>query len=163
MNTSKWNEIYLNNKRLDNIFFEKYGNNKELFKKNCIELLVELGEFINETRIFKYWSIKKTNKELVLEEYADVMTMILYFYNILDLQIMQPFSHAESQDILEVLNYLYNQMSKLMTDKYLENLVIDIFNNLIYVSQLLNISEDEIIDAINKKHKIIEERLNSEY
>jgi len=156
-------QVYENNKKLDNIFFEKYGDTEEIFRKNCIELLVELGEFINETKVFKYWSIKKPNKELVLEEYADVITMILYFYNILDLEINEDINHIESNDILEVLNYLYQQMSKLMTNEYNKDLVVDIFNNLIYVSKLLNITEDEILESISKKHKIIEERLNSKY
>jgi len=38
-------QVYENNKKLDNIFFEKYGDTEEIFRKNCIELLVELGEF----------------------------------------------------------------------------------------------------------------------
>jgi len=163
MNINKWNEIYLNNKRLDEIFFEKYSNDEIHFKKNCIEVLVELGEFINETKIFKYWSIKKPDKQKVLEEYADVITMTLYFYNILDLEINKDINHINSDDILEVLNYLYQQMSKLMTNEYNKDLVVDIFNNLIYVSKLLNITEDEILESISKKHKIIEERLNSKY
>lgn len=162
MNINKWNEIYLNNKRLDDIFLEKYCNDQDIFKKNCIEILVELGEFINETKVFKYWSIKKPNKELVLEELADVITMVLYFYNVLNIDIDEISTHLNNKNIIEVLNYLYAQMSKLMTNSTKE-LVIDIFNNLIYVSQLLNIKEEEILNAINQKHKIIEERLNSDY
>jgi len=163
MNINRWNEIYLNNKRLDNIYFEKYGNDDVLFKKNCIELLVELGEFINETKVFKYWSVKKPNRELVLDELADVITMTLYFYNILDLEINEVSNHIKNEDVIEVLNYLYQQMSKLMTDEYCKELVVDIFNNVIYVAMLLDINDEEILNAIDKKHKIIEERLNSDY
>ena len=32
----------------------EYSEKAEYYKKNCIEILVELGEFINETKVFKY-------------------------------------------------------------------------------------------------------------
>jgi len=99
----------------------------------------------------------------MLEELADVITMTLYFYNKLDLSINEITNHVDTEDILEVLNYLYQQCSKLMTKEYSKNLVIDIYSNLIYVSKLFNLTEEEIIIAINNKHKIIEERLNSDY
>lgn len=162
MNISKWNEIYLNNKRLDNIFIEKYGDFNTLFNKNCIGLLVELGELVNETKVFKYWSIKKPNKDLVLEEFADVITSILVFYNMLNLKIEEPKNHLKTNDILELFNYLFSQTSKLMNN-FSADLVIDIFNNLFYAKELLDIKEDELIKSISKKHKVIEERLNSEY
>ena len=80
MNISKWNKLYENNKRLDKIFIDKYQSDTKLFEKNCIELLVEISEFINETKVFKYWSVKTPNKDKMLEEYADVITMILTFF-----------------------------------------------------------------------------------
>ncbi len=162
MNINKWNEIYLNNKRLDDIFIKKYGDFNTVFNKNCIGLLVELGEFINETRVFKYWSVKKSNKDLVLEEFADVITSTLVFYNMLNLKIEEPKTHLKTNDILELFNYLFIQSSKLMNN-FNSELVIDIFNNLFYAKELLNIKEEDILESINKKHKIIEERLNSNY
>ena len=162
MNISKWNNIYLNNKRLDNVFIEKYGDLNTLFNKNCIGLLVELGEFVNETKVFKYWSIKKSNRDLILEEYADTITSVLVFYNMLNLEIKEPKNHLKTNDILELFNYLFSQTSKLMNN-FSVDLVIDIFNNLFYVKELLDIEEDEIIEIIIKKQRIVEERLNSEY
>ena len=41
-------------------------------KKRMLALLVELGEFANETRCFKFWSLKGPSpKEVILDEYAD--------------------------------------------------------------------------------------------
>jgi dimeric dUTPase (all-alpha-NTP-PPase superfamily) len=157
-----WNLIYENNKRLDKIYFEKYGSNELRYKQNCIELLVELGEFLNETKIFKYWSIKKPDKEKVLEELADVITMILYFYNIFNINTIDIKEHINSNDCYEVINYLYDKMSNLMHEKT-NDLIIDIFSNTIYLSKLLNIKEKELLNAIDKKHKILKERLESDY
>ena len=41
-------------------------------EKRLLALTVELGELANETRCFKYWSLKPASpKEIVMDEYAD--------------------------------------------------------------------------------------------
>ena len=46
--------------------------------KRTLALLVELGEFANATRTFKYWSNKgPESKERVLDEFADGLHFIL--------------------------------------------------------------------------------------
>ena len=41
-------------------------------EKRLLALLVEFGEFANETRCFKFWSLKGPSpKEVILDEYAD--------------------------------------------------------------------------------------------
>lgn len=48
------------------------------FEKRLLSLLVELGEFANETRCFKYWSTKGPSpKDVILEEYVDGLHFIL--------------------------------------------------------------------------------------
>ena len=81
-------KIYKRNKELDHIFMEKYEKKEPMyFEKNCIEFLVEFGEFVNETKCFKYWSIKEPNKELLLEEYADCLSMLLCIFNYYDIKV----------------------------------------------------------------------------
>ena len=59
-------EVYQKNKELDEIFINKYSSiDKEMYKKNKIELLVEIGELANETKCFKYWTNKEPNRELI--------------------------------------------------------------------------------------------------
>ena len=78
-----YNEIYNRNKKLDDIFMNKYFNiESKYYEKNCLELIVELCELANETKCFKYWTVKKPDKEMVLEEFADSLMMILYMFNI---------------------------------------------------------------------------------
>ena len=46
--------------------------------KRTLALLVELGEFANATRTFKYWSNKPSeSKERVLDEFADGLHVLL--------------------------------------------------------------------------------------
>lgn len=162
MNIIKWNRVYQTNKELDGIFYQKYGNDKDIYAKNCLEILAELGEFVNETKIFKYWSLKKPDRIKVLLEYADIITMCLYFYREFDLDIDDSYIHINSNSIIEVINYLYQKMSLLMENKS-KDLIKNIFYNVLYTGELLGLKEEEIINAIDKKHKIIKERLNSDY
>jgi len=155
-------EVYQRNIELDEIFFNNYGNDNLTFKKNCVELLVELGEFINETKCFKYWSTKEPNKDLVLEELADVITMLMYFANLNKMSVAKYKVTENNEDLFALINNTYLASTKLMEDMNEDN--IDKIFILIYkIAYILDIKDREIIDAIKKKHKIIYERLNSDY
>ena len=72
-------DLYKNQKELDleiaknhNITYQSTRN------KRTLALFVELGEFANATRTFKYWSNKgPESKERVLDEFADGLHFIL--------------------------------------------------------------------------------------
>ena len=71
-------EVYEKNKYLDDLFCQIKD---PLFEeKNKIELIQEIGEMVNETRCFKYWSKKEINNNLVKAEYADCIIMTLCFF-----------------------------------------------------------------------------------
>ena len=162
MNLVKWNEVYENNKRLDKIFIEKYSSDSKLFEKNIIELIIEIGEFVQETRVFKYWSNKKPNKEKMLEEYADVITMILTFYNELNLEIKPLNYEIKEKDLLLLIKKIYSLALEL-ADSFNESVLEKLFCYILYIGQILNFNENEVLDAINNKQKIIAFRLNSDY
>ncbi len=161
MNIEKWKTIYDNNKRLDSLFYEKYKDDKDLFIKNCIELLVEIGEFTNETKMFKYWSSKQMNREKALEEYADVLTMILTFYGELNLEIKEP-KKIFNNNVLEVIIELYQESAKLV-NKFNSSLLENIFSYAMHIGNLLDFKEAEVFCAIENKQIIIENRLNMDY
>ena len=98
----------------------------------------------------------------MLLEYADTITMCLTFYRELGLDLENEYLHIDEKDILKVINYLYQNISMLLNNLNKE-LIKDIFNNLLYLGELLELSEEDVLNAICKKHKIIEERLNSDY
>ena len=155
-------EVYQRNIELDKIFFNNYGNDNLTFKKNCVELLVELGEFINETKCFKYWSAKEPNKDLVLEELVDVITMLMYFANLNKMSVAKYKVTENNEDLFVLINETYLASTKLMEEMNEDN--IDKIFVLIYkIAYILDIKDKEIIDAIKKKHEIIYERLNSDY
>ena len=78
----EYREYYQRNKQLDKMYEEKYGNNDDkIYEKNCLELIVEICEFANESKCFKYWTIKKPDRSLLLEEYADCLSMLFCIFN----------------------------------------------------------------------------------
>ncbi|WP_045523541.1 dUTP diphosphatase [Neobacillus niacini] len=64
---------------LDQHIEEKHAlQNEDLFNRKVLALLVELGELANETRCFKFWSIRPSSeKSVVLEEFVDGIHFIL--------------------------------------------------------------------------------------
>ena len=157
-----WNDIYIKNKRLDDIFFEKFKNDEKMFEKNCIELIVEIAEFANESRCFKYWSNKPMKKEETLEELADCIMVCLYFYNYLNIDKVKIKTYDFSSDILVCLNDIF-KLSTLLIDNINQEIVIKIFSYLIYIGSLVNLEEKEIYEACLKKIEKQEKRLEEGY
>lgn len=158
---NEWNKIYKINRELDEIFIKKY-NDKDIFKKNCLELIVEISELANETKCFKYWSIKKPSKEKVLEEYADCIIMILSFYTYYNLKLDNIINHVCTKSIIDLFTILFKDASNLINDNKGES-IKSIFSNLIYMGKLLKFSDKEIYDACYKKMDIVKNRLESNY
>lgn len=159
----KWIDVHKINRELDEVFFERYLDNEpNYYQKNCTELVVEIAELANETKCFKYWSVKKPNKDMVLDEYADTITMILHFFTWFKLEIKDIPAHYDTKDVLLLFNKLFIDASNMFGNGN-EFLVKTIFSNILYLGSLLGFDESELLDACYKKMNIIEERLNSEY
>lgn len=159
MNITIFNKIYNENKKLDKIFLDVYGNSEDIILKNKLELLVELGELCNESKCFKYWSKKEADKELVLEEYADVLLMIFYFFRELDISLEEEFPKENNLNLIDEFMYLYEKIS-IFNKQYNKELLKDIFINFIRLGKLLNLTIDEIINNSFNKININKERFD---
>ena len=157
-------EVYITESTLDDIFSDRYGDIRtgEVFKKNCIELLVELGEFINETKCFKYWSIKKPNKEQALDELADVLKMLMTFLHVINKEINEYELNDIDCNLMTLINNTYVMATDIMNN-ISEELIDNMFKNVLGIAYKLELNKKEIIDAIIKKQQIVFDRLNSEY
>ena len=157
-------EVYITESSIDDMFSSRYGDIRtgEVLKKNCIELLVELGEFINETKCFKYWSIKKPNKEQVLDELADVLKMLMTFLHVINKEIKEYELDDIDCNLMTLINDTYIMATDIMNN-ISEELIDSMFKNVLGIAYKLELSKKEIIDAIIKKQQIVFDRLNSEY
>ena len=72
-------DLYIKQKELDQeIAINHHITYESTRNKRTLALLVELGEFANATRTFKYWSNKPSeSKERILDEFADGLHFIL--------------------------------------------------------------------------------------
>ena len=148
MNMKKFEKIYEENKKLDEIFNELYDNNSsDTFRKNVLELLVELGELANETRCFKYWSSKgPSDKKIILEEFADCMLMTLCFCNMLEVDLKEEFIESQNNDAVEQFISLYYESSKLISD-FNKDRIKTVLVNLIKLGNLIELSDEDIING----------------
>lgn len=146
-------EVYDENKKLDDMFDVDYDNySDDTIRKNILELVVEIGEFCNETRCFKYWSNKKVNKELALEELADCILMVLYFYHVKDMNLDGNYTEF-NDNLIDSFLKVFNIASALTLDINMQKLN-DSLSYLIHISNLLDYSNDEVKEAcLNKIRK----------
>jgi dimeric dUTPase (all-alpha-NTP-PPase superfamily) len=66
-------------KGLDQHIEDKHQlQDEDLYSRKILALLVELGELANETRCFKFWSVKPASEQgVILEEFVDGIHFIL--------------------------------------------------------------------------------------
>ena len=156
-------KIYKETKYLDDLFAEKYGEDQEIVRKNKLELLVEYGELANETRCFKYWSIKQSGeKEKVLEEYIDCLFMILYFCNITGVSLDEKFPTSDNKDMIDTFLNIYKYTANLDEIPKKED-VKRILVESLYLAELLGFTTDDLERGTMMKSEIVQKRLNMDY
>lgn len=66
-------------KELDERIMALHGQSRSATqRKRLLALLVEIAELANETRSFKYWSLKKaSDQDVLIEEFSDTLHFIL--------------------------------------------------------------------------------------
>ena len=158
-------EYYQRNKHLDKMYEEKYGQiDDKCYEKNCLELIVEICELCNESKCFKYWTIKKPDRKLLLGEYADCLSMVFYMFNYYNIEEFDLVDMDLSDDIVVAFNDIIRMCTMLMNDDNVnEDLLMKIFTYLYHIGKLLGIDDKEILDACYMNLGKNIERLNSDY
>lgn len=89
-------------------------------KERVLAFLVELGELANETRSFKYWSLKGPSpKDVILEEYSDGLHFIMSLGILLGFDKTKPvvvYEFAEETNVTSALLSVYLSASRLIED-----------------------------------------------
>ncbi|HMM00701.1 MAG TPA: dUTP diphosphatase [Bacilli bacterium] len=121
--------------------------------KRKLALLVELGEFANATRTFKFWSTKTgESKERLLDEYADVLHFLLSLglaknLKVEQIEFLEPRTNVLSTLILDVYQKFETFFIKESLAEYKAA-----FASFLTISKAINFSESDIIDAYLKKN-----------
>ena len=149
MNYIKFDEVYKSNKELDKMFNNTFPD-PEMYQKNKLELLVEIGELANETRYFKYWSNKPIDMDLVKGEYADCIIITLYFFNILNINLNEEFQEIGKYNKVDIFARLYQLASNFYYDDNKE-IIKEIFVTIINLGYMIGFNDNDIIEACMTK------------
>ena len=131
--------------------------------KRIVALLVELGEFANTTRCFKFWSNKgMEDKEVVLDEYADG----LHFLLSLGIDRGYIFDSLEVEDndlsLTDLLLKTYELVSEFANEGNKEN-YIEMFKSYLRMLFKINYYWKEAKEAYYLKCKINHHRQETNY
>jgi dimeric dUTPase (all-alpha-NTP-PPase superfamily) len=151
---------------LDQHIEEKHElQNEDLFDRKVLALLVELGELANETRCFKFWSIKPSSeKSVILEEYVDGIHFILSlgiecgFQNLdYTFEVKHSIESTTEQFLL-----IYQQVSKFKDSK--NDLDFQtLLTSYLQLGTLLGISYEEMEKAYFAKNEVNYQRQQNNY
>lgn len=160
------NKLFQMQKALDSHIEEKHGlRDEDLFSRKCLALLVELGELANETRCFKFWSVKPSSpKNVILEEFVDGVHFILslglecgFDQRIFELANQEAVNNTTEQFLLvyELISIFQNSRS---FDDYRK-----LFQAYLLLAELLGIAEEEIEQAYFQKNEVNYQRQQNNY
>lgn len=154
--------------KLDNTILKNFNLTEiQTFEKRILAFLIELSEFINKEKDFKYWSKKKViKKNILLEEYADGIHFLISIGNTLKINFnnyLYKYPIKNNQITLTQL-YLkcfevYINFIKIKNEKRYFN-VLNIFFAL---AKKMNFTEKELILSYKKKIKINYKRQINNY
>jgi dimeric dUTPase (all-alpha-NTP-PPase superfamily) len=90
-----FHELLARQRRLDTVIIENYKKRvdwleaPELYQKLSVALCVELAEFMNEMRVFKFWSLKTVpqDKDKAKEEFIDCLHFMLSLTNMVGMKV----------------------------------------------------------------------------
>ena len=138
-------------------------------EKRELAFIVELCEFANEHRDFKYWSQKRSSsKAILIDEYVDALHFLISlsidlnikFENLSKTSVCKQNKNFDS--LTSLLIWLIQVFSKFITNKNEITFFETVFMFL-KIADFLNYSEEEILKGYEKKHQINYERQKSNY
>ena len=120
-------------------------------ERRILALLVEIGEFANATRCFKYWSNKSSEpQDIVLDEYVDG----LHFFLSLGIDInvsKKAYNHTKhASNLTEQILEVY-RLASIFLKKQDEKSYIKAFQAFINITPLLKVRWSTIEKAYYKK------------
>ena len=147
-------DLYQKQRELDEEIAVNHGvSYASTRNKRTLALLVELGEFANATRTFKYWSNKPSeSKERVLDEFADGLHFLLSLgidqgFDVKNIEV-----EDDNSSLTDNLLMTYELTSKFYSAQNLSN-YLEAFKSYLRALFKLGFSWLEAKDAYYKKLK----------
>ena len=159
-----WRKLFQIQKELDQRIIRKHQlEGENLIDRKILAFQVELGEMANETRCFKFWSLKPSSPhEKILEEYVDG----LHFLLSIGLDMAYVFEALEpvksDENLSEGFQSVYRKASCFEQEKSHEN-YRGLFQSYLTLSKRLDFTEAEIMGAYLEKNEVNHQRQEQGY
>ena len=138
---------------------------EDLFDRKVLALLVEIGELANETRCFKFWSMKPaSDTDIILEEFVDGVHFILSLgieSGFEDIEYITPNRTAEADTSNQFLS-IYESVQKFRSSRS-QNDYVHLFESYLTLAELLGLKDEQIEQAYIKKNEVNYERQRKGY
>ncbi|MGP4041636.1 dUTP diphosphatase [Gracilibacillus sp. D59] len=159
-----WQTLFDMQRELDNYILAQHDlKNENVFDKKVLALLVEVGELANETRCFKYWSVKPASeKSVIAEEYVDGIHFILSLGLELGLDQYQSDSHTDEKDLTALFHEVFHSITDLKEKQTVEAYK-QVFDTYLKLGEKLGFTANDIKKAYVDKNKINFDRQNQGY
>ena len=133
------------------------------FHRRILALLVELGEFANETRCFKFWSLKgPSDKATILDEYADALHFFLSLGLAKGIHSLKGEAEPQFDSLTEQLLLVYQEVS-CFSSSFDEGSYQKAFLDFLAILSLLGYSESDLAEAYKKKLAVNYKRQENHY
>jgi dimeric dUTPase (all-alpha-NTP-PPase superfamily) len=153
-------------KALDIHIEEKHQLQEEdLFDRKVLALLVEIGELANETRSFKFWSVKPSSaKEVILEEFVDGIHFILSLGIEcgFDNRTIDLITSESTLSVTEQFLIVYEVISIFQKTKEYHDFV-RLFGAYLQLASLLGFKKEEMDQAYILKNEVNYQRQQNNY
>lgn len=138
--------------------------NENLVDRKILALLVEIGELANETKCFKFWSLKPpAATDIILEEYVDGIHFILSLGLEMEIDTNMSFLEQESSRTLtEQFLIVYETVSSCKNEQSISNYK-KMFEEYLLLGKLLGFSSEQVEKAYVSKNEVNHQRQQQGY
>jgi dimeric dUTPase (all-alpha-NTP-PPase superfamily) len=136
---------------------------QDLFDKKMLALQVEVAELANETRCFKFWSLKPPSEhEVIKEEYVDGLHFLLSVGILLDAYINEVSADPLEVSLTDQFHNVFNVIGNLQKTRSFTNYK-ELFAEFLKLGKMLNITESDIETAYISKNEVNHQRQEQGY
>lgn len=158
-------KLFRMQRALDEYIETEHGlKEADLFDQKVLALLVEIGELANETRCFKFWSLKKpSEREVILEEFVDGVHFILSLGLTCSLEQEAAVEEGEAECSLTEQFLLVYEAVQSFKQKKSVGTYQQLLQEYFILGRLLGFSAEEVEKAYVSKNEVNYERQQQGY
>lgn len=140
---------------------------EDVMQERMLALLVEIGEFANETRCFKFWSSKPmSEKKIVLFEFVDCMHFLLSIGNYSGFTysdgVKMDFVKYRNVELTTLFINFFHSVVRFRNEP-LPLYYVDMWSYLFSIGEALEFTEQDMLNAYIEKNEVNFERQASGY